>query len=60
MKVGVTIEMTERPGGKVQVLLERNTGSYRGGKLHTELFEISDNADIQLLMKRLRLIGSCP
>ena len=59
MKATVNMEATPREGGKTQILLQCVVGaSYgRGGKVHSEVLELSDSPDTQLLLKHFRRIA---
>jgi hypothetical protein len=54
VKLSVTIETRRLPSGRLEVLLERQTGNYRDAKLHRELFELPDNETTSLLEAHLR------
>lgn len=58
MKVGCSIETRRLPSGKLEVLLQRDTGGYKDAKTHRELFELPDNETTSLLETHLRRIAT--
>jgi len=58
VKVSCTIETRRLPSGKLEVLLERQSGNYKDSKLHRELFELPDNETTSLLEAHLRRVAT--
>lgn len=58
MKTSCTIETRRLPSGRLEVLLQRETGWGQGGKLHRELFELPDNETTSLLEEHVRRLAT--
>ena len=57
MNINCTIETRRLPSGRLEVLLQRETGWGAGGKLHRELFELQ-GPEADKLEEHVRRLGT--